>query len=129
MSDGLLSLLDKQVKKKGYTNRSEAIRDLVRGRLVEEEWEQKGAEVIGTATLVYNHHSHELADKLTDLQHTNFRNIISTTHIHLDAHNCLEVLILKGKSEKVKEIGEKLIATRGVKHGKIVMSSTGKTLV
>jgi len=127
--DELLRGLDKLAGKKGYANRSEAIRDLIRDRFVEEEWAAVKGEVIGTITLVYNHHSHELADKLTDLQHTYCRNIISSTHIHLDQHNCLEVLIVRGKGRKIKEIADRLIATKGVKHGKLVMTSTGKNLV
>lgn len=126
--DELLAKLDKLAKKKGYSNRSEVLRDLVRDRFVDEEWKEGKAEVVGTVTLVYNHHSHDLSDKLADLQHSHFKNIISTTHIHLDAHNCLEVLVVKGKSQKVKEIADQLIATKGVKHGKLVMTSTGKGL-
>ncbi len=127
--DELLSKLDKLVKKKGYANRSEALRDLVRDSFVSEEWSFPSADVVGTVTLVYNHHSHDLSDKLADLQHSHFKNIISTTHIHLDEHNCLEVLVVRGKSSKVKEIADRLIATKGVKHGKLVMTSTGKNLI
>jgi len=126
--DELLKKLDALIKKKGYPNRSEAIRNLVRERFVGEEWESSNEDVVGTVTLVYNHHSHDLSDKLADLQHSHFKNIISTTHIHLDAHNCLEVLVVKGKSQKVKEIADQLISTKGVKHGKLVMTSTGKNL-
>lgn len=126
--DELLAKLDRLAKKKGYANRSEAIRDLVRDRFVDEEWAGGSADVVGTVTLAYNHHSHDLSDKLADLQHSHFQNIISTTHIHLDAHNCLEVLVVRGKSRKVKEIADQLIATKGVKHGKLVMTSTGREL-
>lgn len=124
----LLEKLDRLTRKKGYANRSEAIRDLVRDRFVEEEWETGAKEVVGTVTLVYNHEAHELSDKLTDLQHSHFKNIVSATHIHLDAHNCLEVLVVKGKGSKIKTIAEKLIATKGVKHGKLTMTTTGKKL-
>jgi len=127
--DELLAKLDKLAKKKGYSNRSEVLRDLVRDRFVDEEWAGDNTEVVGTVTLAYNHHAHALSDKLADLQHSHFKNIISTTHIHLDAHNCLEVLVVRGKSRKVKEIANQLIATKGVKHGKLVMTSTGKELV
>lgn len=126
--DELLDKLDKLAKKKGYSNRSEVLRDLVRDRFVDEEWTAPAGEVVGTVTLVYNHHSHELSDKLTDLQHSHYKNIVSTTHIHLDEHNCLEVLVVRGKSRKVREIADRLIATKGVKHGKLVMTSTGKEL-
>jgi len=121
--DELLAKLDKLAKKKGYSNRSEVLRDLVRDRFVDEEWAAPLSEVVGTVTLVYNHHSHDLSDKLADLQHSHFKNIISTTHIHLDHHNCLEVLVVRGKSRKVKDIADRLIATKGVKHGKLVMTS------
>jgi len=127
--DELLAKLDRLAKKKGYGNRSEALRDLVRDRFVDEEWAGGNREVVGTVTLVYNHHSHDLSDKLAGIQHSHFRNIVSATHIHLDPHNCLEVLVVKGKSRKVKEIADRLIATKGVKHGKLVMTSTGKELM
>jgi CopG family nickel-responsive transcriptional regulator len=126
--DELLAKLDKLAKKKGYSNRSEVLRDLIRDRFVEEEWTSVSGEVVGTVTLVYNHHIHDLSDKLADLQHSHFKNIISTTHIHLDEHNCLEVLVVRGKSLKVKEIADRLISTKGVKHGKLVMTTTGKEL-
>jgi CopG family nickel-responsive transcriptional regulator len=127
--DELLAKLDKLAKKKGYFNRSEVLRDLIRDRFVEEEWASVSGEVVGTVTIVYNHHAHELSDKLTDLQHSHYQNIVSTTHIHLDEHNCLEVLVVRGKSQKVKEIADRLIATKGVKHGKLVMTSTGRNLI
>lgn len=126
--DGLLKKLDSLAAKKGYGNRSEAIRDLIRDRFVDEEWTAAAGEVVGTVTLVYDHHVRELSEKLNDLQHSHFKNIISSTHIHLDRHNCLEVLVLRGKSRTVKEISDRLISTKGVKHGKLVMTSTGKGL-
>jgi CopG family nickel-responsive transcriptional regulator len=125
----LLNKLDRLAGRKGYTNRSEAIRDLIRDRFVEEEWQEGNKEVVGTVSLVYNHESHELADKLTDLQHSHCKNMVSTLHVHLDEHNCLEVLIVKGKSRKVKEIADRLVSTKGVKHGKLVMTTTGKAIV
>jgi CopG family nickel-responsive transcriptional regulator len=127
MDDILLGKLDTFIKRKGYANRSEAIRDFVRENLVEEEWET-GKPVVGTVTLIYDHDALELPKKLTDLQHHFHKEIISTTHIHLDEHNCLEILALKGKGEKVKAIADRLIAAKGVKHGKLVMTTTGKGL-
>ena len=127
MDDILLGKLDTFIKRKGYANRSEAIRDFVRENLVEEEWET-GKPVVGTVTLIYDHDALELPKKLTDLQHHFHKEIISTTHIHLDEHNCLEILALKGKGEKVKAIADRLIAAKGVKHGKLVMPTTGKGL-
>jgi len=125
----LLEWLDKLAKKKGYTNRSEAIRDLIRDHFVEEEWQKKDSQVVGTVTIVYSHHAHELSDKLNDLQHKFCKNIVSSTHIHLDPHNCLEVVIVRGKSVRVLEIADRLIATKGVKHGKLVMTTTGKDII
>jgi len=124
----LLEKFDRVIYKKGYSNRSEAVRDLVREHLVEKEWERVKGDVVGIVTLVYNHHVHDLSDKLTDLQHNHYKNIVSSTHIHLDAHNCLEVLVVRGKSGEVRSIAERLISTKGVKHGKLAMSSTGKEL-
>lgn len=124
----LLGKLDRFIKKRGYSNRSEAIRDLVREKFIQEEWEVKNKEIVGTVTLIYNHEAHEIMDKMTDLQHSHHNNIVCTTHIHLDQHNCLEVLVVKGKSQKVREIADRLISTKGVKHGKLVMTTTGKNL-
>jgi len=123
----LLAKFDKLIAKKGYANRSEAIRDLMRDEIVEQAVETDG-EVAGTITIVYDHHVKDLSDKLTDLQHDNFKSIVSTSHIHMDHHNCLEVLVVKGKAQKIKEISDKLISTKGVKHGKLVMTATGKEL-
>ena len=128
MDPGLLERFDKLIQQKGYENRSEAVRDLVRQDLVEKQWQGLKGEVVGTVTLVFNHHVHDLADKLTNLQHHHFKNIVSSTHIHLGEHNCLEVLIVKGRGSEVKRIAERLISTKGVKHGQLAMTSTGKEL-
>ncbi|MBU0686938.1 MAG: nickel-responsive transcriptional regulator NikR [Candidatus Margulisbacteria bacterium] len=128
LDDELLKHFDALIDKKGYANRSEAIRDLIRDLITQEEWKVSDKEMVGTVTLVFNHEAHELSDKLTDLQHNFFKNIVSSTHIHLDHHNCLEVLILKGKSKDIKTISDKLISTKGVKHGKLVMTSSGKNI-
>ena len=128
MDPELLKKFDDLIEQKGYSNRSEAVRDLVRKHLVTKEWETSKGQVVGTVTLVYDHHTHDLGDKLTDLQHEYFQNIVSTTHIHLDAHNCLEVLIVRGKSQTVRTIADHLISTKGVKHGQLAMTSTGKEL-
>jgi CopG family nickel-responsive transcriptional regulator len=128
LPEELLKKFDPLLKKKGYASRSEALRDLIRDKLVEEYSQTLAGEIMGTLTLIYNHHSSDLQEKLTDIQHDNFKNIISTTHVHMDEHNCLEVMILKGKSAKVKEIADHLIAAKGVKHGKLVITTTGKDL-
>jgi CopG family nickel-responsive transcriptional regulator len=124
----LLARFDGMIVEKGYANRSEAIRDLIRNQLVEFDWSKNKEEMVGTITLVYNHEFRELTEKLTELQHYNHANIISVLHIHLDGHNCLEVLVVKGKCDKIKIISDRLIGTKGVKHGKLTMSTTGKEL-
>lgn len=124
----LIRKFDGLIAKKGYANRSEAIRDLIRDRLVEGEWEAADRETVGTITIVYNHHTRELEHALTDMQHQSFHQIISALHVHLDAHNCLEVLVLKGRSSDIQKIADRLIGIRGVKHGKLIMTTTGKGL-
>ncbi|MFA5410756.1 MAG: nickel-responsive transcriptional regulator NikR [Candidatus Omnitrophota bacterium] len=124
----LLDKFDKLIMKKGYENRSEAIRDLVRSNLIEEEWKAGNRQTVGTVTIVYNHGVRELSDILTELQHRYHSEIISCMHVHLDEHNCLEVLAVKGRAGKIKVIADKLIATKGVKHGKLVMTTQGKGL-
>ncbi|MBM7623589.1 nickel-responsive transcriptional regulator NikR [Sporohalobacter salinus] len=128
MKESLLEKFDDSIVNKGYSNRSEAIRDLIRNRLVENEWEDEEKEVAGTVTLVYDHHTSGLSDKLNSIQHNVHHLFLSTTHIHLDHHNCLEVLVVKGKVEKVRNIAERLIGVKGVKHGKLTITSTGKDL-
>ncbi len=128
MEKSLLKSFDELILRKGYTNRSEAVRDLIRDRLVEEEWRGGEKEMIGTITLVYNHHTRGLLDTLTDLQHHFHELIISTMHLHLDEENCLEVLAVKGRADKIKAVADKLISVRGVKHGKLTMTTTGKEL-
>jgi len=128
MEKSLLKSFDELILRKGYTNRSEAVRDLIRDRLVEEEWRGGEKEMIGTITLVYNHHTRGLSDTLTDLQHHFHELIISTMHLHLDEENCLEVLAVKGRADKIKAVADKLISVRGVKHGKLTMTTTGKEL-
>jgi len=126
MEDDLLSRFDSLIEERGYNSRSEAIRDLVRRELVAEEWADPQAEVIGTITIVYEHHEHELANVLTELQHNHHDSIVCSTHVHLDPHNCLEVIIVRGPSNRVKRIADSLISTRGVKHGQLVSTTTGK---
>jgi CopG family nickel-responsive transcriptional regulator len=126
--DDLLVKFDALISEQGYTNRSEAIRDLIRDRLVEDQWSELDHEVVGTVTVVYSHEQSDLAQKLTEIQHREHDLIISSVHIHLDMHNCLEVLIMRGASGVVKKVGERLISTRGVKHGKITMTTTGSEI-
>jgi len=128
MPKALLEKFDSLISKKNYPNRSQALRDLIRQALVEEEWKLKNKETVGTVTFVYNHHIKEISDVLTDLQHHYCKEIVSCLHVHLDKENCLEVLVLKGKAEKIKDIADRLIATKGVKHGKLIRTTTGKEL-
>lgn len=124
----LLKKFDALIEHKGYSNRSEAIRDLIRDYLVEAAWQNTKGLAVGTVTLVYNHHQHELADKLTELQHHYHDQIISVLHVHLDAHNCLEVLVVKGLRESILEIADRLGSIKGVKHCKFVITTTGEDL-
>lgn len=128
MEDDLLQRFDGLVETRGYASRSEAIRDLVRQEIVKDEWADPGTEVIGTVTIVYEHHEHELSNVLAELQHQYHESIICSTHVHLDAHNCLEVVIVRGSSARIKYIANSLISTKGVKHGEICCTSTGKAL-
>lgn len=124
----LLEGFDASIEKKGYSNRSEAIRDLIRDSLVAEEWAGDDDKVAATVTLVYDHHIPELTEKLTDLQHHHGDIVAASTHIHLDNHNCLEVVILRGRCKNVRELAERMIAVRGVKHGKIVHTTEGRKI-
>jgi CopG family nickel-responsive transcriptional regulator len=124
----LLRKFDDLIASRGYTNRSEAFRDLIRDELVEQALQSPESEVVGTLTLVYNHHVRMLSDKLTDLQHDHYHLIQSTLHVHLDHDNCLEVLIIRGKAQAVKSIADTLISTKGVKHGRLSITSTGAAL-
>jgi CopG family nickel-responsive transcriptional regulator len=124
----LIRKFDALVGRKGYATRSEAIRDMIRDSLVEQEWQSEDRETVGTITIVYNHHTRELEHALTDMQHKSFHQIVSTLHVHLDAHNCLEVLVVKGMSREIRKIADRLIGTRGVKHGKLTTTTTGKEL-
>ncbi len=128
MEKKLLEDFDKLIFKKGYTNRSEAMRDLIRNHLLEEEWQTQKKEMIGVITLVYNHHTRGLSSALTDLQHHFHDLVISTMHIHMDEDNCLEILAVKGMGNKIKAITDKLISIRGIKHGKMITTTTGKEL-
>lgn len=119
----LLESFDRLIGQKGYQNRSEAIRDLIRNALVEEKTASGQEEMVGTVTMVYNHHVHDLADKLTEHQHHHHHQIISALHVHLDAHNCLEVLVLKGSSAEINRLANELLGVKGVKHGRLFLTS------
>ena len=119
----LLDSFDRLLTAKGYQNRSEAIRDLIRASIVEEKMEGGDEEMVGTVTLVYNHHVRDLSDKLTEHQHQHHHQVVSALHVHLDAHNCLEVLVLRGKAADIKRIADELIGVKGVKHGRLFMTT------
>jgi CopG family nickel-responsive transcriptional regulator len=129
IDERLLTKFDHLIEEKGYSNRSEAIRDLIRNALVEEEWGRGNEEAVGTLSLVYDHHTRDLSDKLTEHQHTHHKEIISALHVHLDAHHCLEVVVIKGKAKNIKRLAEGLIGTKGVKHGQLMTTTTGKGLL
>jgi CopG family nickel-responsive transcriptional regulator len=124
----LLKKFDELIGNRGYTNRSEAFRDLIRDELVEKTWESPEADVVGTVTLVYDHHVRLLSEKLTSLQHDYHRAILSTLHVHLDHDNCLEVLVVRGKAAIVKKVSDALISTKGVKHGRLTITTSGAEL-
>ncbi|MBI5445491.1 MAG: nickel-responsive transcriptional regulator NikR [Deltaproteobacteria bacterium] len=124
----LIERFDALIAEKGYVNRSEAIRDLIRNALVEEQWARGDEETVGTVTLVYDHHTRDLADKLTEHQHARHDAIVSALHVHLDAHHCLEVVVVRGRAGEVKRLANELIGTKGVKHGKLVTTTTGRGL-
>lgn len=128
LDENLLQNFDQLIEQKSYMNRSEAIRDLIRASLVEERCGSENQEAVGTVTLVYNHHVRDLSDKLTEHQHAHHDQIISALHVHLDAHNCLEVLVIRGTVQIIKQIAHELIGVKGVKHGKLVMTTTGEDL-
>ncbi len=128
MDSKLLRKFDAFISEQGYANRSEAVRDLVRDRLVRQSWEAGEEEMVGTVTLVYDHHQRDLTDKLTARQHEHHEVILSAMHVHLDHHNCLELLAVRGKAKEIQRIADLLISVKGVKHGKLVMTSTGEGL-
>jgi len=128
INDDLLEKFDRLIEKRGYTNRSEAFRDLIRSELVQEVWETSEAVVFGTVTLVYDHHVRLLTEKLTELQHKFHSSILSSMHVHLDHDNCLEVILVRGKAPVVQKLANSLIATKGVKHGRFTATTSGGDL-
>jgi CopG family nickel-responsive transcriptional regulator len=124
----LLEKFDGMIAQRGYTNRSEAFRDIIRDELVEKAWESPESPVVGTVTLVYDHHVRLLNEKLTSLQHDFHHSILSTLHVHLDHDHCLEVLVVRGKAGEVQKVADTLISTKGVKHGRLTITSSGAEL-
>lgn len=129
MPEDLLVQFDQLVARRGLAkNRSEVVRDLVREALVEDECATPGVEVVGTLTIVFSHHESDLQEKLHDIQHSYYEFIISTLHVHLDEHNCLEVIVLRGETGLVQDIANLILGTKGVKTGKLVLTTSGHNL-
>jgi CopG family nickel-responsive transcriptional regulator len=122
LDSDLLKRFDRSIELRGYTNRSEAFRDLIRDQLVTEQTASPDAIVVGTITLIYEHHASGITEKLTELQHAHHELIVSTSHAHLDHEACLEVLIVHGKSALVEQLADRLIGLKGVQHGRLVMT-------
>lgn len=127
MPEDLLVRFDRLVARRGLAkNRSEVIRDLVRDALVEEDCATPGIEVMGTLTIVFNHHANDLQEKLHMIQHDYCDSILCSTHVHLDKHNCLEVIVLRGETGLVQDVANLILGTKGVKNGRLVITTTGQ---
>jgi CopG family transcriptional regulator, nickel-responsive regulator len=124
----LLEKFDALCDERSYQTRSEAIRDLIRNVLIQKEWEDVKGETAGTLSMVFDHHQSDLAQKLTELQHDYLDIIVASLHVHLDHNNCMEILVLRGIGERLRDLGQKLTSTKGVKHGKLTLTTTGKNL-
>jgi CopG family nickel-responsive transcriptional regulator len=128
MSLDLARALERYRRSRGYRNRSAALAEMVREQLVQREWEAGRSQVVGTITIVYDHGTRELLDALTEVQHRFLGAIVCSTHVHLDEHHCLEVIVARGLPARLKRIADRLISTRGVKHGQLVCTTTGHSL-
>ncbi|MCL1879648.1 MAG: nickel-responsive transcriptional regulator NikR [Actinomycetia bacterium] len=129
MPEDLLAQFDSLVARRGLAkNRSEVIRDLIREALIDEQWHDPDATIVGTLTLVFDHHASDLQNKLDQIQHSAHDKIISTMHIHLDSHNCLEIIAMRGSSAEITSISESLLGVKGVKHGHLAATTTGSSL-
>lgn len=128
MEDELLSAFDGLIAQKGYANRSEAIRDLIREAMVEQEWQTGKENSCAALCLVYDHHAHDLAHKLTHAQHEAVSEIISTLHVHLDHNNCFEIVVMRGRPRQLQELADRMISTRGVKYGRLMIATSGSKL-
>lgn len=127
MPEGLLMRFDALVARRGVAkNRSEVIRDLVRDALIQDEIEQVGTEVMGTLTIAFDHHASDVQETLHRIQHAHFGMIVSTTHVHIDEDSCLEVIILRGETTDVRLVANRIIGTKGVKHGGLVITTVGQ---
>ena len=120
----LLKKFDIIIKKEGYQNRSEAIRDLIREKCISTKKLNPESNAIGTLTMIYDHHTGNLMEKLLKIQHDNTSEILTTTHIHIDHDNCLEVLILKGKTKHIQQLADTIKSLKGIKHGELVITTS-----
>lgn len=127
LEQDLLEKFDRLTKERSYTCRSEAFRDLIRQELIQKQW-QSGHEIAGAITLIYDHHKRELVNKLMDIQHAFGDMIISSQHVHLDHNNCLEIIAVKGSPKEAQKLADSLKSVKGVKHGTLSMSTTGKEI-
>jgi len=127
LEEDLLKQFDRVIAKRGYKNRSEAIRDLIRESLVSEAID-KNKQIVATLSMIYDHHRPNLSNKLNEVQHHSHGSVLAATHVHLDADNCLEVVIMKGRSGEIQHLADHMLAMRGVKHGKLVVTTTGKDM-
>ena len=129
VEEKLIEQFDRLIGEKGYNSRSEAIRDLMRSELVAEKWRVGNQETVGTLTVIYDHALTEVERQLTDMQHAEHGNVISSLHVHLDKARCLEVIVLRGKAKQLKRLADRLLSRKGVKHGQLVMTTKGEELV
>jgi len=120
---GLLAKFDGWMKRHGYTNRSEAVRDLVRSALVEEQWRDPGANVVAVLSIIFDHAARDLAQEVTEMQHKDHHAVLCSQHVHLDHHRCLEVILMQGKARQLRRLADGIIATRGIHAGKLTMLS------
>lgn len=128
LEEPLFRRMEQLVRRHRYTNRSEFVRDLVRDKLVQEQWTDETAEVVGTLTLIYDHHAYQLGKKLTELQHDHHQTVLATTHVHLDAHLCAEMIMMHGPAAELREIADLAGQQKGVLHSVLALSSTGHAL-
>lgn len=122
--ENMLDELDNKIIKNGYASRSEFVRDLIREKMVEDKWHDENSEVSGVLTLIYDHHQRDLAQKLIDVQHDRFANVLCTNHVHLDEHNCLETIIVKGKPDEIDQMVLEISGLKGVKYSKLTKTAT-----
>ena len=128
MEPALLKAFDKRIREAGYQNRSRAVCDIVRSYLVDAQWEDNGVPVVGTVTIVYDHHSRDVERRLTELQHTHEAAIACTTHVHLSHDDCLEVIVVRGTADEVRSLADQIISSPGVKHGRLVCTAAASEL-